>query len=43
MIEFDAVIICTPNGLHHISAIEAATLKKHVLCEKPIDITHSRN
>lgn len=38
-IDFDAVIICTPNGLHHVSAIEAASLGKHVLCEKPIDIT----
>ncbi|WP_194767136.1 Gfo/Idh/MocA family protein [Tamlana sp. I1] len=38
-IHFDAVIICTPNGYHHISAIEAAKLGKHVLCEKPIDIT----
>ncbi|PCJ98394.1 MAG: oxidoreductase [Flavobacteriaceae bacterium] len=38
-IDFDAVIICTPNGLHHVSAIEAAALGKHVLCEKPIDIT----
>ena len=38
-IDFDAVIICTPNGLHHVSAIEAANLGKHVLCEKPIDIT----
>lgn len=36
---FDAIIICTPNGLHHVSAIEAAELHKHVLCEKPIDIT----
>lgn len=38
-IDFDAVIICTPNGYHHIGAIEAAKLGKHVLCEKPIDIT----
>lgn len=38
-VSFDAVIICTPNGLHHISAIEAANMGKHVLCEKPIDIT----
>ncbi|SFZ92823.1 Predicted dehydrogenase [Flaviramulus basaltis] len=36
---FDAVIICTPNGLHHVSAIEAAGLGKHVLCEKPIDVS----
>ncbi|NJX16266.1 Gfo/Idh/MocA family protein [Tamlana crocina] len=38
-IDFNAVIICTPNGLHHISAVEAANKGKHVLCEKPIDIT----
>jgi predicted dehydrogenase len=38
-VDFDAVIICTPNGSHHVSAIEAARLGKHVLCEKPIDIT----
>lgn len=37
--DFDAVIICTPNGYHHDSAIEAAKLGKHVLCEKPIDIS----
>ena len=36
--EFDAVIITTPNGLHHLSAIEAAGLGKHVLTEKPLDI-----
>ncbi len=36
---FDAVIVCTPNGYHHIGAIEAASLGKHVLCEKPIDIS----
>ncbi len=38
-IDYDAVIVCTPNGLHHISTIEAANLGKHVLCEKPLDIT----
>lgn len=37
--EFDAVIICTPNYYHHINAIEAAELGKHVLTEKPLDIT----
>jgi UDP-N-acetyl-2-amino-2-deoxyglucuronate dehydrogenase len=35
---FDAVIITTPNGLHHHAAIEAAGLGKHVLTEKPLDI-----
>ncbi|TWO33299.1 Gfo/Idh/MocA family oxidoreductase [Seonamhaeicola sediminis] len=38
-IDFNAVIICTPPGLHHVSAIEAATLNKHVFCEKPLDVT----
>ena len=37
--DFDAVIVCTPNGYHHVSTIEAAMLGKHVLCEKPIDIS----
>ncbi len=36
---YDAVIICTPNSHHHEAAIEAAELGKHVLCEKPIDIS----
>lgn len=39
--DFDAVILCTPNGLHHEGAITAAALDKHVLTEKPLDI--SRN
>tara|TARA_R110002049_G_scaffold38978_1_gene120339 strand:- start:27498 stop:28490 length:993 start_codon:yes stop_codon:yes gene_type:complete len=38
-LDFDAVIVGTPNGLHHVSAIEAASLGKHVLCEKPLDIS----
>jgi predicted dehydrogenase len=37
--EYDAVIVATPNGLHHGPAIEAAGLGKHVLTEKPLDIT----
>jgi UDP-N-acetyl-2-amino-2-deoxyglucuronate dehydrogenase len=36
---FDAVILATPNGLHHVGAVEAASLGKHVLSEKPLDIT----
>ena len=38
-VDFDAVIVCTPNGFHHQSTIEAASMGKHSLCEKPIDIT----
>ncbi|WP_410015971.1 Gfo/Idh/MocA family protein [Sodalis sp. C49] len=38
---FDAVIVTTPNALHHQSAIEAAQLGKHVLVEKPLDITQA--
>ncbi|MCK4248994.1 MAG: Gfo/Idh/MocA family oxidoreductase [Candidatus Omnitrophica bacterium] len=37
--EFDAIIIATPNGLHYRTTEEAAALGKHVLCEKPLDIT----
>lgn len=37
--EYDAVIIATPNGLHHKGAIAAAGLGKHVLTEKPLDIS----
>jgi predicted dehydrogenase len=36
---FDAVILATPNGLHHVGAVEAASLGRHVLSEKPLDIT----
>ncbi|MEA9390567.1 Gfo/Idh/MocA family oxidoreductase [Acerihabitans sp. TG2] len=38
---YDAVIVTTPNGLHHHSAIEAARLGKHILVEKPLDISQA--
>lgn len=38
-VPFDAVIVTTPNGLHHKGIIDAARLGKHVLVEKPLDIT----
>ena len=37
--EFDAVMLATPNGLHHRDALEAFRLGKHVLTEKPLDVT----
>lgn len=36
---FDAVIITTPNGLHHLGIVAAARLGKHVICEKPLGIS----
>jgi predicted dehydrogenase len=37
--DYDAVIIAVPNGLHHKWAIKAAEAGKHVLTEKPLDIS----
>ncbi len=38
-VPFDAVIVSTPNGLHHQSATAAAAMGKHVLTEKVLDVT----
>ena len=38
----DAVTIATPTGLHGAGAIPAARAGKHVLCEKPLDVTHDK-
>jgi len=35
----DAVSICTPSGMHGKMCIDAARAGKHILCEKPIEIT----
>ncbi len=35
----DAVVICTPSGLHPKHGIQAARAGKHVICEKPMAIT----
>jgi predicted dehydrogenase len=35
----DAISVCVPSGLHAEIGIAAAKAGKHVLCEKPIDIT----
>ena len=36
----DLVCICTPSGLHSECAVAFARAGKHILCEKPLDITH---
>ncbi|WP_105483292.1 Gfo/Idh/MocA family protein [Abditibacterium utsteinense] len=38
----DAVCITTPSGTHGELGILAARAKKHVLCEKPLEITPAR-
>ena len=38
----DAVAICTPSGLHAEPAVIAANAKKHVMVEKPIEVTLDR-
>ena len=35
----DALIVCTPNGLHALHSISAFKKGLHVLCEKPMAIT----
>jgi predicted dehydrogenase len=40
--DVDAVAVCSPSGTHAEIAIAAAQAGKHVLVEKPIDITLSR-
>ncbi len=37
--DIDAVCICTPSGLHGQMVIDAARAGKHVMCEKPVEIT----
>lgn len=40
--DIDIVTICTPSGAHRDPAIAAAKAKKHVIVEKPLEITLKR-
>ncbi len=40
--EIDIVTIATPSGLHMEHSIVAAKAGKHVICEKPMEITVER-
>ncbi|HTU27421.1 MAG TPA: Gfo/Idh/MocA family oxidoreductase [Pirellulales bacterium] len=40
--EVDVVTICTPSGAHLEPAVAAARAKKHVVVEKPLEITLAR-
>ncbi len=37
--DIDVVNICTPSGMHRDFAIKAAKAKKHIIVEKPIEVT----
>src|SRR3954454_23641905 len=37
--DVDVVIICTPSGAHMESAVAAAEAGKHVVVEKPLEVT----
>ncbi len=37
--DIDMVCICNKSGLHGEASIQAARAGKHVLCEKPLDVT----
>lgn len=37
--EIDAILVCSPTNTHADIAIAAAKQKKHIFCEKPVDLT----
>lgn len=37
--EFDILHVCTPSGFHATCGVKGALAGKHILCEKPIDVS----
>ncbi|UUZ86179.1 Gfo/Idh/MocA family oxidoreductase [Paenibacillus sp. P26] len=37
--DIDIVSVCVPSGMHAEVAVAAAEAGKHILCEKPLEIT----
>lgn len=40
--DIDVISVCTPSGLHSMVTVAAARAGKHVLSEKPLDITRDK-
>lgn len=38
-VEFDVLTVCTPSGLHAKCGVMGANAGKHIVCEKPIDVS----
>lgn len=37
--DFDVLNVCTPSGMHAQMGVLGATMGKHIVCEKPIDVS----
>lgn len=40
--DLDVISVCTPSGLHGDTVIQAARAGKHVLCEKPLEVSGAK-
>ena len=40
--DIDVITICTPSGAHLEPCLAAAAVGKHVICEKPLEVTTNR-
>ncbi|WP_028548491.1 Gfo/Idh/MocA family protein [Paenibacillus sp. UNC451MF] len=40
--DIDVINVCLPSGMHSDYTVEAAQAGKHILCEKPLDITREK-